>query len=152
MPAEIGQPAPEFALHDQERHQVRLEDLRGNKAIVVFIPYPFTGICTAESCAIRDDLGSLGADGTKAVVITCHALPTNAHWAQENDLNFPVLSDFWPHGEVARAYGCFDERRGTAMRYSYVLDAEGIVREIIKSDELGTAREHALYEKALTAI
>ena len=67
-------------------------------------------------------------------------------------MEFPVLSDFWPHGDVARAYGVFDERVGVANRTTFVLDAEGIVREIIASDSLGTAREHDAYATALEAV
>ena len=122
------------------------------KSLVVFIPFPFTGICDGEVCAIRDDLASLSDLDARVIVITCHARPTNAKWATENGMDFPVLSDFWPHGEVARAYGVFDERVGVANRTTFVLDAEGVVRDVVSSDSLGTAREHDAYAAALEAV
>ena len=72
--------------------------------------------------------------------------------AQENNLQFPVLSDFWPHGAVAQAFGAFNEQIGIAVRQSFVLDQSGVVREIVKSEQLGQAREHQAYARALAAI
>jgi peroxiredoxin len=77
---------------------------------------------------------------------------SNGRWAKEQGFSFPILSDFWPHGEVARTYGCFDETLGAAKRYTYVLDADAIVREIVKSDELSQPRPHDAYYESLAAI
>jgi peroxiredoxin (alkyl hydroperoxide reductase subunit C) len=152
MPAEIGAPAPDFTLHDQERNEVSLGSLQGRKTLVVFIPFPFTGICSAEACELRDNLAELNGLDAQVVVITTHAIPTNKEWADQNGFEFPVLADYWPHGEVARAYGTFDEVRGAATRSTYVLDETGVVREIIATDSLGTAREYDAYVAALQAI
>jgi peroxiredoxin (alkyl hydroperoxide reductase subunit C) len=152
MTLSVGQPAPEFQLPDQEGSPTSLTDLVGSKTLIVFIPFPFTGICDGEVCAIRDDLPSLADLDARVIVITCHSRPTNARWATEHGMEFPVLSDFWPHGDVARAYGVFDERVGVANRTTFVLDTEGIVREIIASDSLGTAREHDAYAAALSGL
>lgn len=152
MPAALGQPAPDFSLRDQNNNTVSLADLRGQKAIIAFIPFPFTGTCDSEACALRDDLGRLERMGAKVVIITTHAGPTNRKWAAEYKLNFPVLADFWPHGAVALAYGAFNEQIGIAMRHSFVLDQNGVVREIVKSEQLGQAREHEAYARALAGI
>lgn len=152
MPAEIGSPAPDFTLFDQDRNEVTLESLQGHKTLVVFIPFPFTGLCSAEACELRDHLAELKNLDAQVVVITTHALPTNKEWADQNGFQFPVLADYWPHGEVATAYGTFDEIRGAATRSTYVLDADGVVREIIATDSLGTVREYDAYVQALQAI
>ena len=152
MPAEIGAPAPDFTLYDQHRNEVSLESLQGRKTLVVFIPFPFTGLCSAEACEIRDHLAELNDLDAQVVVITTHALPTNKEWADQNGFEFPVLADYWPHGAVARAYGAFNEAVGAANRATYVLDADGIVREIIATDSLGTVREYDAYVTALQAI
>ena len=152
MPAVIGQPAPDFSLKDHQGNTVTLDDLKGQRSLIVFIPFPYTGNCNNEACAIRDDYSSLTESGAKVVIINVHAAPYNRHWAEENNLPFPVLSDFWPHGAVAQAFGCFNEQVGTAMRASYVLDKDGIVREIIRTDSLGQPREHSEYARALAAI
>ncbi len=152
MPAEIGQPAPDFALISQDREPVTLESLKGRKSLVVFIPFPFTGICTAEACMLRDSLSDLGDIDANVVIVTTHAVPTNKKWADENELNFPVLADYWPHGDVSRSYGNFNEDVGVAMRSTYVLDADANVAEIIETEALGVQREHAAYVEALARI
>lgn len=152
MAAEIGAPAPQFTLTDQNRNQVSLDDFKGGNTLVVFIPFPYTGICDGEACTIRDNLASLGSVDASVVIITCHAVPVTNKWATEYGLDFPVLSDFWPHGQVARAYGCFNEDRGVAMRWTYVLDEDGVVRDIVNTDTLGEAREFDRYTEALTAL
>ena len=152
MTAVVGQPAPAFDLADQDKQRVSLESLAGKKTLVVFIPFPFTGICDSEGCAIRDGLGNLQAMDANVVVITAHAVPTNKQWATVHGFEFPILSDFWPHGEVSRAYGTFNEDVGVPTRSSYVIDADGILRDIIATDSLGIQREHELQEAALAAI
>ena len=152
MTATIGQPAPDFELPDQEGNATSLTSLKGAKSLVVFIPFPFTGICDGEVCAIRDDVGALSDLDARVVVITCHARPTNARWAQEHGIDFPVLSDFWPHGAVASAYGTFNDKLGVADRTTYVLDSDGIIQDIVASDSLGTAREHDAYAAALAQV
>lgn len=152
MPAEIGSVAPAFSLMDQDRNIVILDDLKGKKTLVVFIPWPFTGICDGEACAIRDRLTTLDDLGANAVVITCHAVPVAKRWADENGFAFPVLSDFWPHGMAAKEFGAFNDEVGVANRMSFVLDSDGIVRSIINSGSLGTAREFAAYTDALAEI
>jgi peroxiredoxin (alkyl hydroperoxide reductase subunit C) len=152
MPAAVGQPAPDFKLKDQNNNDVSLADLKGSKAIIAFIPFPYTGNCDTEACALRDDYSSLSADGSKVVIITAHARPNNTQWAQQNNIPFPVLADYWPHGAVAQAYGCFNDAVGVAMRASYVLDKDGIVRQIIQSEGLGQVRDHSQYAKALATL
>ena len=152
MPAQVGSLAPAFSLMDKDRNVVSLDDFTGNKTVVVFIPFPFTGICDSEACAIRDSLTSLNDLDAGVVVITCHAVPVVKKWSDENGFTFPVLSDFWPHGTVATEYGAFNEAVGVANRMSFVLDADGVVRTIINSGSLGTAREFAAYTEALGEI
>jgi peroxiredoxin (alkyl hydroperoxide reductase subunit C) len=152
MPLAIGTAAPDFALYDQNKEQVSLDDLKGHNALIVFIPFPFTGHCDNEGCQLRDGLAALGDLDAKVVVITTHALPTNAKWASENGFEFPVLSNFWPHGDVVQAYDAFNEVVGSANRVTYVLDKDGVIRDVIATDSLGTPREYEQYGEALAAI
>lgn len=152
MSVAIGSPAPTFSLMDQDRNTVTLDDLKGNNALIVFLPFPFTGICDAEACALRDHLAMLNAVDAKVVVITCHAVAIAKKWSDENSLTFPVLSDFWPHGTVATDYDAFNTTVGVANRVTVALDADGIVRSIIDSGSLGTGREFDEYVRALDAI
>lgn len=152
MAVEIGAPAPDFSLPDTEGAAVTLEQMHGRKTLVVFIPFPFTGICDGEACTLRDHFADLGTLDANVVIITCYPRPANKKWAQENGFSFPVLSDFWPHGDVTRRYGAFNEKTGAANRSTFVLDAAGGVREIVASDALGTPREYVAYVGALSGF
>lgn len=148
----VGAPAPDFSLRNVDLGKISLGDLAGKKSLIVFMPLPFTGVCSAEVCALRDDLASLTALDAEVVVITCDPVPSNARWAAENELAFPVLSDFWPHGRTATAYEAFNEKLGVPHRTTYVLDQEGIVRDVISAPGLDTARENELYVEALSRL
>jgi len=113
---------------------------------------PAAECAPGEVCAIRDDKAALDNVDAKVVVITNYPRPANAEWAKQLSVDFPILSDYWPHGAVATAYGSFNDTFGVTMRWSFVLDKDGVVREIIKTDSLPEAREHAAYQRALSAI
>jgi len=148
----LGSAAPDFELVAHDRTTVSRHDLAGRKSLVVFIPFPFTRTCEAEMCAIRDQRAQLNGLDANVVAVTCDTVAVNRRWAEENDFSFPVLSDFWPHGEVSRAYQTFNEALGVADRSTFVLDADGIVRSIVTSADFGTAREFDAYLEALAAI
>jgi len=149
---EPGQQAPPFTLRNVNKTEMSLEDFLGRKTVIKFIPFPFTGVCDGEVCLLRDNLTSLNDLDANVVVITTTPLASNAAWAAQNGFEFPILSDFWPHGEVAQAYGVFNEKAGAAVRATFILDADGIVREVVYSPDLGTPREFDDYTKALASI
>ncbi|MDJ0953538.1 MAG: redoxin domain-containing protein [Acidimicrobiia bacterium] len=149
---QAGSPAPSFELPDQDKNLVSLDSLKGKKTLIVFIPFPFTGICDDEGCAIRDNLSQLSNLDANVVVITAHGFNTNKKWSDENGFEFPVLSDFWPHGVTAQAYGAFNDQVGVANRYSFVLDADGVISEVINTEALGIGREFDAYLEALGKI
>ena len=152
MSLQIGDAAPAFELPNQDREMVSVDALKGRKSLIVFIPFPFTGICEGELCMIRDNMADLGHMDANVVAITVHAVPTNKAWADANHFGFSVLSDYWPHGEVAKAYGAFNEAVGAANRFTFVLDEDATVRSIISTESLGIGREFDEYTKALEAI
>lgn len=152
MSLAVGSPAPAFSLLDQDKNTVTLADLKGNKSLIVFIPFPFTAICDAEGCALRDQIAMLNEVDANVVVITCHAVPVAKKWSDDNGFAFPVLSDFWPHGAVATEYDAFNSSVGVSNRVTVVLDADGIVRAIIDSGSLGSPREIDEYAHALGSI
>lgn len=149
MAAEIGKPAPDFSLPDVNRDPVTLDSLRGRKALVTFVPFPFTGVCTGEVCDLQNNLSRLRELDAGAVVITCDTPFSNGKWAELEGLEFPILSDFWPHGATASAYGCFNEQLGIADRATYVLDADGVVTDIFTTDHILTPRN---LEDQITAL
>lgn len=146
MTLDIGTLAPDFSLRSHTLGKVTRDDLIGQKSLIVFVPYPFTRVCTAELCKIRDTMATLNDAGARVVVITAHATSTNAEWVRQNQFNFDVLADFWPHGEISRRYDAFDERFGYSTRVTYFLDGDAVVRDVISSEALGEARDFDRYE------
>ena len=128
MSVDVGDEAPDFELQDQDRRPVRLSSFRGRKkVVVVFYPLSFTGVCQGELCAIRDSIADFDSDDVQTLAISCDSGPTHARWAAEQGYTFPLLADFWPHGEVARAYGVLDEASGLALRGTFIVDLDGTV-------------------------
>jgi mycoredoxin-dependent peroxiredoxin len=125
----LGGPAPDFTLRDQFGQDVTLSSYRGKKAVaVLFYPFAFSGVCTGEMAGVRDRLDEFLTFDTEVVGVSCDPLFALRAFADSDGLNFPLLSDFWPHGEVSRAYDVFDEVRGCPRRSSYVIDKEGNLR------------------------
>ena len=153
MAIEIGQEAPDFELKGSTGEPVRLSSFRGDKAVaVVFYPFTFTGVCEGELCQLRDDHSELEEAGVQVLAISCDTAPAQKKWAEEQGFTFPVLSDFWPHGEVARAYGVFNEALGCANRGTFLINAEGTIVDAFESPDLGTAREKSRYQEALEKL
>jgi peroxiredoxin len=153
MAVEVGQLAPDFNLKDQAGNDVSLADYKGKQPIVlVFYPFTFTGVCQGELCEIRDDPSTFEASGAAVLAISCDTRHAQAQWAEQQGFTFPVLSDFWPHGEVAKAYGVFNEQLGCANRASFVIDRDGRVVDRFESANLATPRARAEYEAALAKV
>ena len=125
----IGGPAPDFTLRDQFGQDVMLSSYRGSKAVLlVFYPYAFSNVCTGEMAQIRSRLDEFITFDSEILAISCDATHALRVFAEQDGLNFPLLSDFWPHGAVADAYDVFDAAKGCARRSSYVVDKDGAVR------------------------
>ncbi|MFH5208300.1 peroxiredoxin [Antrihabitans spumae] len=152
MPLEVGATAPDFSLKDQNNQVVTLSDYRGKKnVLIVFYPLAFTGTCQGELCRVRDELPKFQNDGTEILAISVGPSPTHKIWASEQGYVFPLLSDFWPHGEVAQAYGVFNEKAGFANRGTFVVDKAGIIR-FAEMNGPGEARDQSLWENALATL
>lgn len=152
MAVEIGSPAPDFTLKDQDRNDVTLSSFRGKKNVVVlFYPLTFTSVCEGELCAVRDDLGAFQNDDVQVLAISVDSAPTHKTWAEQQSYTFPILADFWPHGEVAKAYGVFNDTAGIATRGTFVVDKEGVVRWSVING-IPDARDQSEYKKVLAEL
>lgn len=126
---EVGQVAPDFELRDQHGQQVRLSSYRGSKTVVLmFYPYAFSRVCTGELREVRDEHPELVSDTVQLLAVSCDPRFALREFADRDNLDFPLLSDFWPHGEVAEAYRVFDADRGCARRSTFIVDSEGVIR------------------------
>lgn len=152
---QVGSPAPDFRLSDQHGQQVGLGDLLhdgGDRAaLVVFYPFAFSGTCTGELCEIRDDLDAFANDDVQVVGISCDPRHALRAWADTEGYKFPLLSDFWPHGEVARSYGVFMPGLGFATRGSFLIDPGGVLRWSTVQGP-GQPRDPEAYKAALAAL
>lgn len=148
----VGATAPDFVLKDQNNQEVRLSDFRGQRnVLLVFYPLAFTGTCQGELCEIRDNLNDFVNDDTQVLSISVDSVFAHKVWANEQGYEFPLLADFWPHGEVAHAYGVFNIERGFANRGTFVIDRAGIVR-FAEMNLPGEARDQQAWRKALAAV
>lgn len=152
MAVDVGDQAPDFELKDQHGTPVRLSGFRGEKNIVlVFYPLAFSGVCSGELCAMRDDFPEVSGGDVELLTVSVDSTHSHRAWADAEDFNFALLSDFWPHGDVARSYGVFDENRGIATRGTFIIDKSGVVRWKVMNP-VPQAREIADYQKALAAL
>ncbi|HLU70837.1 MAG TPA: peroxiredoxin [Nonomuraea sp.] len=145
-PAEVGATAPDFELQDQHGSPVRLSQFKGRRVVLVFFPLAFSGICHGELSALR----SFPADA-QLLTVSVDSLFALRAWADQEGYAFPLLSDFWPHGQVARAYGVFDEEKGVARRGTFVIDGDGVIRWSVVNP-IGEPRDVADYLKALADL
>jgi peroxiredoxin len=152
MAVEVGDQAPDFELKDQHGTPVKLSDFRGKKNVVlVFYPLAFSGVCTSELCAIRDDFPEITRDDVELLTVSVDSSYALRTWADKEHFGFSLLSDFWPHGGVARSYGVFDENVGVATRGTFVIDKTGVVRWKVVHP-IPQARDIADYQKALAEL
>jgi mycoredoxin-dependent peroxiredoxin len=153
MSLEIGQEAPDFDLKASTGDTVKLSSFRGDKSVaLVFYAFAFSGICEGELCAIRDDLSRYEAAGVQVIGISCDAVHAQKAFAASEGYSFPLLADFWPHGDVAKAYGVFNDAAGCPNRATFLIDKAGVVVDTFVTDSLGTAREASRYEEALAKL
>jgi peroxiredoxin len=124
----LGQQAPSFTARNQHGELLTASSLRGSSAVIVFYPWAFSSICRSELAAIRDDHESFMALGSRVLAISCDAMYTLRAYADKEGIAFDLLSDHWPHGAIAQAYGVFDELAGCARRGTFVLDSAGMIR------------------------
>jgi len=146
---EEGSPAPDFTLRDQNNQEVRLSSIQGSRnVLLVFYPFAFTGTCQGELQAIRDN--PYDADTVQVLTVSVDTVFSHKVWAEREGFDFPLLADFWPHGEVAQAYGVFNFERGCANRGTFIIDRAGMIR--FADMRITGARDQDVWRKVLSAI
>ncbi|WP_375474809.1 peroxiredoxin [uncultured Jatrophihabitans sp.] len=145
----VGDSAPEFTLPDQNNEEVSLADFRGEKAVlIVFYPAAFTGICTGELTRVQDELATFQNDDVQVVTVSVDSAYSHKIFAEREGYDFPLLSDFWPHGAVAQAYGSFNETAGIANRGTFLADKHGVIR-FAELNGPGEGRDPAVWQAAI---
>jgi mycoredoxin-dependent peroxiredoxin len=148
----VGQVAPDFTLRDQHGKSVSLSDYRGVKnVVVVFYPFAFSGICTGELREIRDNLGAFESEDVQVLTVSCDHMFTQRAWSDAEGYFFPMLSDYWPHGATAQAYGVFEDSGGFCTRGTFLIDREGVVGWTLVNG-LSERRDFGGYRAALKEL
>ncbi len=151
MSLSVGDTAPDFSLPDQDKQVVTLSGLRGSPVLLVFYPFAFSRLCTGELCQLRDELAVYTDAGVTVLAIsTDPVFSLKAFKAQEN-LGFPLLSDFWPHGVTAQAYGAFNDKAGMALRATFLVGADGRIA-FAEVNSPGDVREQFRWKDAVGAL
>ena len=152
MVIQAGETAPDFTLSDQYGEELTLSELVAEQPVaLVFFPLAFSGICTGELCELRDNLSIFADHKVRLLGISIDSVYALKAWADQEGYEFSILSDFWPHGEVAKQYGVFVEEAGIATRATLLIGED---RRVLASFETapGEARDFAAYREALEAI
>lgn len=147
-----GGPAPELRLPDQFGEEVTLASFRGQAhVLLVFFPFAFSRVCTGELAELSARRETLTAAGVQPMAVSCDPMYALAAWAEAEGYDFPLLSDFWPHGEAAARYGVFADGPGRAERGSFLIDDRGTLRWSLVVPP-GEHRPWAAYLDALATL
>ncbi len=151
MAVDVGQPAPDFTLMNQDREPVTLSAQTGRPVVLAFFPAAFSSVCTKELCTFRDSLSRLNKAKAQGYGISVDTFFTLKAFQWDQKLSFPLLSDF--NMVVIRQYGVFNEDmiglKGVAKRAVFVIDKDGIVRH---REVLEDARNEPDYDKVMGQI
>lgn len=152
MAVEVGSQAPDFTLNDYNKQQITLSSFRGEKPVLlVFYPFAFSGTCQGELCQLRDEFADYEGEGVQVLGVSVDTPFSLKAWAEQQGYQFPLLSDFWPHGEVAKTYGVFNDNAGLANRGTFLIDKDGVVR-FAEVNQPGEARDQSAWKKAVADL
>ncbi|GAA2626768.1 peroxiredoxin [Paractinoplanes durhamensis] len=152
MPLPVGASAPDFTLKDQNNQVVRLSGFQQRKAVLlVFYPLTFTGTCQGELTGIRDNIDRYATGDLQVLAVSVDSVYSHKVWSLQESFDFPLLADFWPHGEVASSYEVFNSEAGFANRGTFLIDKTGVIRF---SEEAGPgeARDRTAWDAAIAAL
>lgn len=130
MALNVGDRAPEFRLPSHLDRTIGLGDFRGQNVLLAFFPYAWTPVCTHQIPAYQADLARFQELDTQVLGISVDPVPTLKAWAEHlGGIDYPLLSDFWPHGAVASAYGVL-RPEGHTERAIFIVDRDGVLRYV----------------------
>jgi peroxiredoxin len=143
---EPGEQAPGFTLPDQDGNQVSLADFRGRTVVLVFYPADFSPVCTDQLSVYQEVLGELDERGAQLVGISVDGAFCHRAFRNQLNLTMPLLADFHPKGEVAKAYGVWSERHGVSGRALVMVGPEGTVEWSYRSPPLEVPGANLIFD------
>jgi peroxiredoxin len=155
MALQVGDQAPSFALYDTEKNLVQLSDFQGKNVVLLFFPMAFTGVCTAELCAMRDNIADYEHVNAQVLAVSVDSPFSLGQFKKDQGYNFPLLSDF--NKTVSTAYGTLYEQfvmdmKGVSKRSAFVIDGEGIIRYAEVLENAGELPNFENVQQALAEI
>jgi len=151
-PLRAGDQAPDFTLPSALGPEVTLSEIVTTKPVVLtFVPVAFTGICTGEFCELRDNIELFQESSVQLIGVSVDPKAAQRVWSEQEGFDFPILSDFWPHGAVAKSYGVFLEDRGIATRATFVIDGAMTIRAAFVNPP-SDPRPIQAYREAIAAL
>jgi len=155
MPLMPGQQAPDFTLYDSEKNQVSLSSLNDRNVLLLFFPLAFTSVCTKELCSVRDNIALYNQVNARVLGISGDSLYTLAKFKEEQQLNFPLLSDY--NHDVSIAYDCLYKKFSYSMenvskRAAFIIDRDGVIRYAEVLDKAGELPDFDLIDQILHNI
>ena len=151
MSATVGSKAPDFTLMNENREPVTLSSQKGHPVVLAFFPAAFSGVCTKELCTFRDSMAKLNNANAQVYGISVDTFFTLAAFKKDQNLNFPLLSDF--NKDVIQAYGAYNPDmiglKGIAKRSTFVIDKDGVIRH---AEVLDDARNEPNYDKVFDTL
>ena len=131
MKIKVGDLAPDFTLQSHLDKEVTLSDYRGKTTVLVFFPQAFTPVWTSQIPSYEAEYATFAELNVQVLGISIDHIPVLKAWAESiGGISYPLISDFWPHGEVAKQYGVFREQEGRSERAIFIIDKQGIVQYV----------------------
>jgi peroxiredoxin len=155
MSLKIGDIAPPFTLKSSEKKEISVTDFHGKNVVLLFFPLAFTGVCTAELCSVRDNIGEYEKLNAEILAISVDSLFTLGKFKEEQGYNFLLLSDF--NKEVSTKYGALYEQfahnmRGVSKRAAFVIDKSGKIRYAEVLENAGELPNFAAINETLDSL
>ena len=155
MKIEVGQQASDFTLHDSAKQEVSLSSFKGKNVLLLFFPLAFTGVCTKELCTVRDNIGDYNNADAQVLGISVDSYATLAKFKAEQNINFPLLSDF--NKEAIEKYDCVYNAfagwmKGVSKRSAFVIDKNGIIQYAEVLENAGELPNFEAINKTLAAL
>lgn len=152
MALSVGAKAPDFKLFDSQKNEVVMSSFQGKNVLLLFFPMAFTSVCTKELCSVRDDINNYSSLNAQVLGISVDSVFTLDKFKNEQNLPFPLLSDF--NKEVSQSYGAFYEEfvlgmKGVSKRSAFVIDKDGIVKYAEVLDNAGDVPNFEAIKQAL---
>ncbi len=157
MPLHVGQTAPAFTLYNPQKEPISLEDYRGKKnVLLLFFPLAFTGVCTKELCSVRDGINKYQDEQTEVIGISVDSVYTLGKYAEEQQYQFPLLSDF--NKEVSTLYESIHESfspmgmKGVSKRSAFIVDKQGVLQYAEVLDNPGEMPDFNSIDQKITSL